>query len=74
MAQAAIRSRMSFEEYIDLCAQTDERYELVRGELKLINPPTWLHIKIAKLLEQVFDAECEEWATPGKHLGILVSA
>lgn len=64
MTQAAIRPRMSFEEYIDLCAQTDERYELVRGELKLRNPPTWLHIKIAKLLEQVFDAECERMRYP----------
>lgn len=64
MTQAAIRPRMSFEEYIDLCAQTDEHYELVRGELKLRNPPTWLHIKIAKLLEQVFDAECERMGYP----------
>ncbi len=60
MTQAAVRSRVSFEEYIDICAQTDERYELVRGELHQMNPPTVLHYRIAKFLEQVLDREIEE--------------
>ena len=58
MTQAAVR-RMSFEEYIDICAHTDERYELVRGELVKMTPPTWAHVLIARLLERVFEAEIE---------------
>jgi hypothetical protein len=69
MTQAAVRPRVSFEEYIDICAQTEERYELVRGELHLMNPSTVLHYRIAKFLEQVLDRAIEdhfdpdEWAT-----------
>jgi Uma2 family endonuclease len=59
MTQAIVRSRVSFEEYVDLCAQTNEPYELVRGELIKMSPPTWAHILIAKLLERTFEAELE---------------
>lgn len=59
MTQAAVRPRVSFEEYIDICAQTDERYELVRGELVKMTPPTWAHVLIARLLERTFEAEIE---------------
>lgn len=59
MSQAAVSPRISFEEYIDICAQTDERYELVRGELIKITPPTWLHMRIARFLEQTLNAEIE---------------
>lgn len=59
MTQAAVRPRVSFEEYIDICAQTDERYELVRGELVKMTPPTWAHVLIARFLERVFEAEIE---------------
>jgi Uma2 family endonuclease len=55
MSQAAIKPRISFEEYIDICAQTEERYELVRGELHQMNPPTVLHYRIVKFLERVLD-------------------
>jgi Uma2 family endonuclease len=65
MTQAAVRSRVSFEEYIDICAQIDERYELVRGSLIKMTPPTWLHMRIARFLEQALNAEIErlnrEW-------------
>lgn len=64
MTQAVVRSRVSFEEYIDICAQTDERYELVRGELYQMNPPTVLHYRIAKFLEQVLDQQIEEHLDP----------
>jgi Uma2 family endonuclease len=60
MTQAVIRPRLTFEEYIDFCSQTNDRFELVRGELVRVNPPTWLHIKIAKFLEQTFDAAIAE--------------
>lgn len=59
MTQAAVRPRVSFEEYIDICAQTDERYELVQGELVKMTPPTWLHMRIARFLEQALNAEIE---------------
>ncbi|PZV04382.1 MAG: hypothetical protein DCF22_25515 [Leptolyngbya sp.] len=64
MTQAAIRSRVSFEEYIDICAQSDERYELVRGNLHQMNPPTVLHYRITKFLEQVLDQEIENYLDP----------
>ena len=40
MTQAVVRQGVSFEEYIDSCAQTEERYELVRGD-DLIQSPTF---------------------------------
>ncbi|NJL23340.1 MAG: Uma2 family endonuclease [Leptolyngbyaceae cyanobacterium SM1_3_5] len=59
MTQTAVKPKLTFEEYIDFCAQTEERYELVRGELVKVTPPTWLHMRIARLLEQTFNAEIE---------------
>ena len=66
MTATQLRPRLSFEEYVDFCAQTvsNERYELVRGELKLMTPPDWQHVKIAKLLERLFDAEIEKMGEP----------
>jgi Uma2 family endonuclease len=61
MTQAVVKPRVSFEEYIDICAQTDERYELVRGELHQMNPPTVLHYRIAKFLEKVLDQAIEDY-------------
>jgi Uma2 family endonuclease len=60
MTQSTVKSQFTFEEYIDLCGQIDERYELVRGKLHLMNPPTVLHYRIAKFLEQVLDQAIEE--------------
>ena len=57
MTQATVRPSVSFEEYIDFCAQTDEQYELVRGELVEMTPPTWAHVLIAKFLERTFETE-----------------
>lgn len=59
MTQAAFTPPISFEKYLDYCGQTGDRYELVQGELRRMNPPTWLHLKIAKFLEQTFDAEIQ---------------
>lgn len=60
MTSAAVKSKLTFEEYIDFCAQTEERYELVRGKLIQMNPPIVLHYRIAKFLEQVLDAAIVE--------------
>lgn len=64
MTQAAVRSRVSFEEYTDICVQSNERYELVRGNLHQMNPPTVLHYRITKFLEQVLDREIENYLDP----------
>jgi Uma2 family endonuclease len=60
MNPALQQPTLTFEDYIDFCAQTNERYELVRGKLKRMNPPTVLHYRIAKFLEQVLDSLIEE--------------
>jgi Uma2 family endonuclease len=55
MVESAVQQTATFEEYVDFCAQQDERYELVRGELQRMNPPSVLHFRIAKFLERIFD-------------------
>lgn len=52
----AVKPRWTFEEYVDFCAHRSERYELVQGEIQLMNPPTWEHILIAQFLEQSFNS------------------
>lgn len=64
MTQAAIKPGVSVEEYIDICARTNERYELVRGELVEMNPPTWQHNRIAKFLEKILDAAIKKAGYP----------
>jgi Uma2 family endonuclease len=60
----ATQSRMSFEEYLTYDDGTDARYELVDGVLVEMNPPTWLHLRIARYLEGVFNAEIERLGYP----------
>lgn len=50
---------LSFEEYLLYDDGTDNRYELVNGELVLMNPPTGRHALMIKFLERQFDAEIE---------------
>ncbi|MGJ5674120.1 MAG: Uma2 family endonuclease [Nostochopsis sp.] len=50
-------TKLSFEEYLSYDDGTGFYYELVDGSLELMNPPTIEHFLIAKLLEQVLDAE-----------------
>lgn len=64
MTQAIVRPRVSFEEYLDFCAQTEEQYELVRGELHQMNPPTVLYYRIAKFLERILDQAIEDYLDP----------
>jgi Uma2 family endonuclease len=64
MTNAVIKPRWTFEEYVDFCAQANEPYELVQGELQPMTPPEWQHIKIAKFLERLFDAEIERLGHP----------
>ena len=55
MPPAVIKPELSFEEYVDFCAHSTERYELVQGQLKRIPSSTVLHSRLAKFLEQVLD-------------------
>jgi Uma2 family endonuclease len=47
----------SFEQYLNYHDNRDRRYELVRGELVTMTPPTIRHILLTKFVEQVLDAE-----------------
>ncbi len=46
---------MTFEAYLDYSDGTETRYELVNGELLAMTPPTWLHLRIARYLEGMFN-------------------
>jgi Uma2 family endonuclease len=50
-------SRMTFEEYLNYDDGSDIRYELVKGGLVAMSPPTWLHFLIVKFLEGIFEQE-----------------
>ena len=54
----------SFEEYIQYEENPDNRYELVNGKLELMNPPTFRHILIAKLIERELDKEINRLELP----------
>lgn len=56
--------KLNFEQYLNYDDGTDNRYELVDGQLKLMKPPTLLHIRIAKFLERQFDIEIERLSYP----------
>ncbi|MFB2933791.1 Uma2 family endonuclease [Aerosakkonemataceae cyanobacterium BLCC-F154] len=56
--------KLTFSQYLTYDDGTDNRYELVRQELKLMNPPTLLHIRIAKFLESQFDLEIARLGYP----------
>lgn len=49
--------KLTFQEYLSFCETTNDRFELERGKLIPMMPPTWLHLAIAKFLERAFDDE-----------------
>lgn len=55
---------LTFEEYLTYDDGTGFHYELVDGRLELMNPPTIQHFLIAKLLEQILDAEIKRLGVP----------
>ncbi len=55
-------TNLTFEEYLTYDDGTGFHYELVDGKLELMNPPTIQHFLIAKLLEQLLDAEIKRLA------------
>jgi Uma2 family endonuclease len=60
----ALQQPISLDDYRTLCQHTDERYELYRGRLVEMTPPTIEHVRIAKFLERSFDAEIERLGLP----------
>ncbi|KAF3886519.1 MULTISPECIES: Uma2 family endonuclease [Nostocales] len=52
-----IQRLLKFEEYLAYDDGTNNRYELLRGRLLLMTPPTVRHLLIAKLIERILDAE-----------------
>jgi Uma2 family endonuclease len=62
MTQTA--EKLSFEKYLTYDDGTDNRYELVRGKLILMNPPTVRHLLIAKFIERLLDDEINRLERP----------
>jgi len=56
--------RLTFEDYLTYDDGTDNRYELVDGELILMTPPRVEHFLIAKFLDQQFEAEIQRFSLP----------
>ncbi len=48
---------LSFEEYLNYSDDTDNRYELVDGELLLMNPPAKRHFNLTRFLVRLFEDE-----------------
>jgi Uma2 family endonuclease len=61
-------------EYLTYDDGTDNRYELVDGEIVLVPPPTHLHRRISQLLERLFQAEIQrlnhQWETGRGDIGV----
>lgn len=57
MTPSTTSALLSFEDYVAYDDGTENRYELVEGELVEMTPPTFRHILIAKFIEQCLDAE-----------------
>ncbi|MGQ4646593.1 Uma2 family endonuclease [Lyngbya aestuarii] len=57
MATTSTIPKLSFEEYLAYDDGTNNRYELVDGELVIMNPPTVRHALIIRLLNNAFESE-----------------
>ncbi len=58
MVQTPIK-KFTYEAYLQYEDGTDNRYELVNGELIPMPPPIIQHLRLAKFLERIFDHEIE---------------
>lgn len=56
--------KLSFEDYLNFCETSQEPYELVRGELQVMTPPTWVHFLIADYLATSFKHEIAQIGHP----------
>ena len=57
MALSTTAASFTFEDYVAYDDGSENRYELVDGELVAMTPPTFRHMLIAKFVEQRLDAE-----------------
>ncbi|PZO37860.1 MAG: hypothetical protein DCF17_15315 [Shackletoniella antarctica] len=57
MAISTTAAPFTFEDYVAYDDGSENRYELVDGELVAMTPPTFRHMLIAKFVEQCLDAE-----------------
>jgi Uma2 family endonuclease len=57
MTVTITKNKLNFEEYLHYDDGTDNAYELVDGELILMNPPTGRHGLIIRFLSQIIEAE-----------------
>jgi Uma2 family endonuclease len=48
---------LTFQEYLEFCETSRDRYELVHGKLQLMTPPSCLHFLIADFLATAFKQE-----------------
>jgi len=59
MAISTTAAPFTFENYVAYDDGSENRYELVDGELVAMTPPTFRHMLIAKFVEQCLDAEID---------------
>ncbi|ELS03419.1 hypothetical protein Xen7305DRAFT_00031430 [Xenococcus sp. PCC 7305] len=64
MTAKTVGKLLTFQDYLSYDDETNNRYELVNGKLEAMNPPTFRHILIAKLIEQAFDQEISRLKLP----------
>ena len=56
MVNTTTKEKISFEEYLSYDDGTDNRYELVDGELVLMNPPAKRHFKISRFIVRLIES------------------
>lgn len=64
MTITSTKQKLTFEEYLTYDDGTDNRYELVNGDLILMNPPTGRHALIIRFLNNAFEAEINRLKLP----------
>ena len=64
MTATTTKDLYTFEEYVKSESDPDNRYELVNGRLKVMTPPTFLHILICDLIRDALKAEIDRLKLP----------
>lgn len=64
MTISAATALLTFEDYLTYDDGSENRYELVDGELVAMSPPAMEHFLIAKFLEQALDSEVKRLQHP----------
>ena len=64
MTATNLKTKLTFEEYLNYDDGTDNRYEFVDGELLLMNPPIGRHAIILSFLQNIFTNEINRLDLP----------